>query len=621
MTLPIRWKVTLATLVVLACGLVIAGLLAAQSLEQQEIAQSSQVLEVRTRLVAHALRPLLLGPNPPPSTTHLQSIVRDLSVLAVVRITLVAADGTVVADSAVPDRELAAVENHRARPEIQSAAATGSGTDLRASHTTGERTLYRAVGLKREGDPTYSIFLRLGLPMTILEQELSKLQHNLALAFGSAFLIALALSIWLARGLTKPLSDMAKAASQLAAGDRDVHIQASSQDEVGLLGGALNQMTAELRVKIEELSEDRSQLLAMLTSMVEGVMVLDYRGRVLQVNPALERMFGITRSEARGRRCADVFQHPDLNQLVSDVLASRNGQEAEIVLSAGGRCLHVEASIAGGEQDNEACAVLVLHDITELRRLENIRKDFVANVSHELRTPLTSIKGYVEALLDGGKDDPETSRRFLDIILKQSDRLNLILEDLLQLSKIESGQVLFKREPLHFSSVIERTVAMLKPLADKKGHRLTSWVAPDLPLITGDEERLVQVLTNLIDNAIKYTPEHGTVTVAAHRATAEPAPAGSTVEQVELTVTDTGIGIPEQARPRVFERFYRVDKARSRELGGTGLGLAIVKHIVEGHGGQVWVEANVPTGSRFVVRLPVSQLASPTAQLNLVPIR
>lgn len=621
MTLPVRWKVTLATLVVLACGLVIAGLLAAQSLTQQEIAQSSQELEVRTRLLAHQLRPLLLGPNPVPPTTQLQALVRDLSSLAVVRITLVAADGSVLADSAVPDRELATVENHRTRPEIQSAIATGFGTDLRASRTTGEQTLYRAIGLKRDSEPTYSIFLRLGLPMTMLEQELSRLQHNLALAFGSAFLIAIALSVWLARSLTKPLSDMAKVAGQLAAGHHDVHIQTSSRDEVGLLGDALNHMTAELRVKIEELSEDRAQLLAMLTSMVEGVMVLDYRGRVLQVNPALERMFGISRSEARGRRCADVFQHPDLNQLVSNALASRSGQEAEIILSPGGRCLHVEASIAGGQQDNEACAVLVLHDITELRRLENIRRDFVANVSHELRTPLTSIKGYVEALIDGGKDDSETSLHFLDIILKQSDRLNLILEDLLQLSKIESGQVLFKRDPLHISAVIERTLAMLKPLAEKKGHRLTWWVAPDLPLIAGDEERLVQVLTNLIDNAIKYTPEHGTVTVAAHRATAGPSSAGSISDQIEVTVTDTGIGIPEPDRPRVFERFYRVDKARSRELGGTGLGLAIVKHIVEGLGGQVWVEANVPTGSRFVVRLPVYQVASPEIQVSLVPSR
>jgi two-component system phosphate regulon sensor histidine kinase PhoR len=440
--------------------------------------------------------------------------------------------------------------------------------------------------------------------MTALEEELSTLKRNLTLAFGSAFLIAVALSIWLARSLTKPLSDMAAAARQLAAGDLGVHISTSSRDEVGLLSDTLNHMTAELRSKIEELSEDRAQLLAMLTSMVEGVMVLDSKGRILQVNPAWERMFGVTRAEARGRQSSDVFAHPKLNDLVSAVLSARAGQEAQIVLT-NGRCLNVEASVAGGEQDNEACAVLVFHDITELRRLEHIRKDFVANVSHELRTPLTSIKGYVEALLDGGKDDPETSVRFLDIILKQSDRLNLILEDLLQLSKIESGQVQFKAEPLHIGSVIDRTIAMIKPLADKKQHRLTAEVGADLPLINGDQERLVQVLANLLDNAIKYTPEGGHITVSARRITQGTSRQGDGPRHgVELVVTDTGIGIPEKDRPRVFERFYRVDKARSRELGGTGLGLAIVKHIVEGHGGQIRVEGQVPNGSRFVVRLP-----------------
>jgi two-component system phosphate regulon sensor histidine kinase PhoR len=440
--------------------------------------------------------------------------------------------------------------------------------------------------------------------MTALDQELFTLKRNLTLAFGSAFLIAVGLSIWLARSVTKPLSDIATAARELAAGNLAVRMKASASDEVGFLANTLNHMTEELRSKIEELSEDRAQLLAMLTSMVEGVMVLDSKARILQVNPAWERMFGVTRAEARGRQSSDVFAHPKLNELVSAVLAARAGQEAEIVL-ANGRCLNIEASVAGGEQDNEACAVLVFHDITELRRLEHIRKDFVANVSHELRTPLTSIKGYVEALLDGGKDDPETSVRFLDIILKQSDRLNLILEDLLQLSKIESGQVQFKQEPLHIGSVVERTIAMIKPLADKKQHELRSEVEPGLPLITGDQERLVQVVANLLDNAIKYTPEGGQITVSARRIpVSAQRMADGPRNGVELTVTDTGIGIPEKDRPRVFERFYRVDKARSRELGGTGLGLAIVKHIVEGHGGQIRVEGNVPSGSRFVVRLP-----------------
>jgi two-component system phosphate regulon sensor histidine kinase PhoR len=496
------------------------------------------------------------------------------------------------------------VENHLARPEIQQAIASGRGTDLRTSHTTGERTLYLAIGLNSANQATPSGFLRLGLPMTAFDREVDKLHRNLAIAFGIAFVIALALSVWLARSITQPLSNIAIAAQQLAKGDHAVRIRTGSRDEVGLLADTLNHMTDRLKSKIDELSEDRAQLLAMLTSMVEGVMVLDCRGRVLQVNPALERMFDVTRIEARGHPCSDVFRHPQLDTLVSTVLTKRISEEDEILLHPNGRCLHIEASVTACDRENEACAVLVFHDVTDLRRLENIRKDFVANVSHELRTPLTSIKGYIEALLDGAKDDPDISTKFLDIILKQSDRLNLILEDLLQLSKIESGQVLFKREPLHIRRVIERTLAMIKPLADKKGHRLVSFVEDDLPTVLGDEERLTQVMSNLLDNAVKYTPEKGTITVAVHPVS-DNAEQPALVTAVELSVTDTGIGIPELDRPRVFERFYRVDKARSRELGGTGLGLAIVRHIVEGQGGRVWVEANTPTGSRFVVRILV----------------
>lgn len=612
MTLSIRWKVTIGTLLVLACGLLIARTLAIRSLEQQEVVQSGQMLETRTSLVAYGLQPFLTQPGALASTPQLQTAVRDLSTRALARVTVVAPNGLVLADSAVPDRDLASVENHLARPEILQSVTTGRGTDLRTSHTTGERTLYLAVAIHGANQTTPSLFLRLGLPMTTFDREVAKLHQNLALAFGIAFLIALALSVGLARSITKPLSDISIAARQLAGGNHDVRIRTGSRDEVGLLADTLNQMTDQLRAKIEELSEDRAQLLAVLTSMVEGVMVLDRRGHVLQVNPALERMFDITRTEARGRPCSDVFRHPQLDTLVSTVLTKRMNEEDEILLHPSGRCLHIEASVTECDRENEASAVLVFHDITELRRLENIRKDFVANVSHELRTPLTSIKGYIEALLDGAKDDPETSTKFLEIILKQSDRLNLILEDLLQLSRIESGKILFKREPLQIQRVIERTLAMIKPLADKKGHELISCLADDLPLVLGDEDRLMQVLSNLLDNAVKYTPEKGTITVTA-RPISDPAEPAAMATAVELSVTDTGLGIPDQDRPRIFERFYRVDKARSRELGGTGLGLAIVKHIVEGLGGRVWVEANAPTGSRFLVRLPVLQISPPVS--------
>ncbi|MFZ3012709.1 MAG: ATP-binding protein [Nitrospira sp.] len=605
---------TLSTLVAVACGLLIAGVMTLQSLEQRHLSQFSDTLEAKTKLVEYGFQPLFHPPSTHPTPSALQETARDLGNRASARVTLVAADGTVLADSTARDGDVPAIENHKSRPEIQQALSTGHGKDIRPSHTTGERTMYRAV-LLRQPQNAAPIAVRVGLPMVIADRETSELKQRLFLALGVAFLVALMLSVWLAHSITRPLSDIASAARQLSSGHQTIPIRTTAQDEVGILATTLNDMASQLHAKIDELSEDRAQLLAVLTSMVEGVMVLDYRGHVLQINPALERMFGISRVEARGRPCAELFRHQQLNDLVTTILRSPAPYEDEIVLPLTGRCLQIEASPAGGERESEACIVLVFHDITEIRRLEKIRKDFVANVSHELRTPLTSIKGYVEALLDGAKDDPVASTKFLEIILKQSDRLNLIIEDLLELSKIESGRVSLKEEPLELRSVVDRTLSMIKPIADKKRHRLVTSVDPSLPPVAGDDGRLVQVLTNLLDNAIKYTPEGGTITVGAALApsigNAEPL-AGA----IELTVTDTGIGIPEEDRPRVFERFYRVDKARSRELGGTGLGLAIVKHIVEGHGGQVWVEANHPQGSRFVVRLPVSGGKRVSAQWN-----
>jgi len=606
MTWSIRWKVTIGTLAAVTCGLLIAGTTGVRSLERQNLEHLGEVLETKTKLVEYGFQPLLLSPAPPSSST-LQEAARELGSRASARVTLIAADGTVLADSAVRESDLPSVENHRSRPEIQQALSSGHGEDVRPSHTTGERMMYRAALMRPPHGATPWV-VRVGVPLAILDREMSELQQQFFLALGIAFFVSLALSIWLAHSITKPLSDITAAARQFSSGQPPFHLKTAAGDEVGLLAATLNQMTDQLHRKIDELSEDRAQLLAVLTSMVEGVMVLDHRGQVLQINPALERMFGISRVEARGRPCAELFRHQQLNDLVTTILRSRTLHEDEIVLPLTGRCLQIEASPAGGERENEACVVLVFHDITELRRLEKIRKDFVANVSHELRTPLTSIKGYVEALLDGAKDDPVTSTKFLDIIVKQSDRLNLIIEDLLELSKIESGRVSLKEEPLVLRSVIDRTLSMIKPIADKKRHQLLAVIDPALPPVAGDEERLVQVLTNLLDNAIKYTPNGGTITVAA-----KPVPSVEKAEQaigsIDLSVADTGIGIPEQDRPRVFERFYRVDKARSRELGGTGLGLAIVKHIVEGHGGQVWVEANHPHGSRFVVRLPLGTTA------------
>jgi two-component system phosphate regulon sensor histidine kinase PhoR len=608
MNLSIRWKVALGTLAAVILGLAVAGWLAVRSVEESELRRVTDMLETRGRLVAHALQSFFTDAGAPVvSTDALQETVRELGDKSRVRVTVIAADGTVLADSSVTAAELSRLENHRSRPEIMQASETGHGADIRASRTTGQRTYYVALTVMgpRQTAASVSPIVRVGFPLTTMEDHIRSVQQDLGLAFGFAFLAALVLSIVLARSITKPLAEMASVAQRLAGGARGLRLHVASRDEAGLLAGTINHMTDQLEAKIQEVSEDRAQLLAMLSAMIEGIMVLDYRGVILQVNPAFERMFALGRTEWRGRRSAEIIRHEELAELVSRVLTTRTGEGKEILLFPSARSLRVEASMAGGRKENEACAVLVFHDITELRRLEKIRKDFVANVSHELRTPLTSIKGYVEALIDGGKDDPETAAQFLDIILRQSNRLNLILDDLLQLSQIESGQVLLRKDPVDLRAVIERTLAYIKPLADKRRHAITVTLPDHVALVTGDEDRLLQVFINLLENAVKYTPDGGAITVVLHRSPDGEKP--DIGEALEIRVSDSGIGIPEGDRPRVFERFYRVDKARSRELGGTGLGLAIVKHIVEGHGGLVWVEGNEPRGSRFIVKLPVGR--------------
>jgi two-component system phosphate regulon sensor histidine kinase PhoR len=599
MTLSIRWKVTAGALATLAVGLTVAALIAIRSVEQHELARALEALDARSALVAPALAPLLDG-----SPASLQAAVRGLSRQAHARITVIRRDGTVAADSETPDQILARLENHGSRPEVMRAWQSGYGTDHRRSQTTGQRLFYFARLLDGR-DGRDQVVLRLALPLTVLDHRSRELQKAVAIAFGIAFLVSVGISIFIARGLTRPLSEMAVVARRLADGALGQRVRAGSRDEIGILAGTLNAMADQLEVKIRQVTEDRAQLWAILSSMVEGIMVLDGAGRVLQVNPAWEHIFSARSEEIKGRLHPEVIRHPEITSIVSQALETRRAQSGEVFLTAGRRVLRVEASpVSGGAGPNQASLVLVFYDVTALRRLEQVRKDFVANVSHELRTPLTSIKGYVEALLDGGKDDPHAAEQFLQIIRKQSDRLNLLLDDLLQLSQIESGQIEISRHRVRLETITERTIGLIKALADKKGHMVTAAFPPDLPAVLGDEERLVQVLTNLLDNAVKYTPPNGQIAVTA-RHLPPPQPAGPSQGMVELTVADTGIGIPEADRPRVFERFYRVDKARSRELGGTGLGLTIVRHIVEGHGGKVWVEGNRPTGSRFLVTLPV----------------
>ncbi len=600
MRLSLQWKILIGYLAIGGITLGAAGWLALDAFEAADMDQLRAGLTAQAGIAAQLFAEPLDRAQPDTTATDMLADRLGKSVNA--RVTVIAPDGTVLGDSYESGEALRRMDNHRSRPEVRDAIEAGVGTSIRRSDTVGIRMLNLALPIRssRSGERLLGV-VRFSLPLTNIEARHRALRGVLGAALGGAFLLSLGLSYFVATGITRPLAQMVEAAVRMTRGEFREKILVRSKDEVADLADILNQMAVSIEETIRTLSDDRTWMAATLTAMQEGVMVLDAMGTVRLVNPAMERMMGRQEAEVIGRTHLEVIRHARLNEFITQVLQEGGAPATEIALGiTPARVYQVQASTLShhdpANPDRSSGAVLAFHDITDLRRLEQVRKDFVANVSHELRTPLTAIKGYVEALQEGVKELPAQRDRFLEVIRTQADRLNLIITDLLLLSKIESGQIPLKQEPVALPALLNRTLGLLHPLIEQKQHTVVRDLPEGLPPALGDEERLGQAFVNLLDNAIKYTPDHGTITVAA----------AFDGRMVEVSIADTGIGIPPQDIPRVFERFYRVDKARSRELGGTGLGLAIVKHLVEGHGGTVFAESPPGKGSRFRVRLPVA---------------
>ena len=600
MRLPLQWKVLLGYLVVASVGLGTAGWLALDAMEEGVTAQLQAGLTAQARIAAR----LFAGPlaSAQPDSSAIDSMADRVGDDVHARVTVINPDGLVLGDSYESGDALRRMDNHAARPEVRQALAEGIGASVRLSDTVNIRMLNLALPV-RSLEPGNRLlgFIRLSIPLTEIDARNRVLRSRLLAALGGAFVFSLCLSYLVARTITRPLGEMVAAARRMALGEFREKIRTQSNDEVADLAGVLNQMAAATDEMIRSLSDDRAKMAATLTAMQEGVIVLAQNGAITLINPSMtrmmERMVGRKDADVVGRTYLEVTRHTRLNDFITRVLAEGAPAATEITFGTGPeRTFQVQASPLAPSADRAPGLVLVFHDITDLRRLEQVRKDFVANVSHELRTPLTAIKGYTEALQEGAFDDQAQRDQFLDTIRKQTDRLNLIITDLLLLAKIESGQVPLKQAPLSLAGVIDRTVSLLRRQLEQKRHAVQVHIPEDLPLIFGDDERLAQVFSNLLDNAIKYTPDQGTITITA----------GTGDDFVVIHVEDTGIGIPLNDLPRIFERFYRVDKARSRELGGTGLGLSIVKHLVEGHGGTVTVESLPGRGTKFRVMLPMA---------------
>jgi len=586
-------RLTLTLFVVTALGMAVMGLYVSRALERRSLEQLTSGLTTQARLLHDAVVPAVAGQAPPGGV---QRLAREYGAKLRARVTVIAVDGTVLADSEQDPEGVRGMENHAGRPEVRAALAGGVGSHLRRSRTLDLEMLYVAVPL----DPGAGVrgVLRLALPLTEVAETSASIRRSVAAGALLAFGVALGVGLFTSRRVTRPMSQMQAVAHRMAEGHFDRKAPVAGEDEVAELGRALNLMASRLKEKIEDLEREQGKVAAILDRMVEGVVALDSLGRLLLMNPAARAIFDLRRDPVEGRPLAELIRQKEIFDLVEACRACRPGESCRREVEIGppiNRILEAHAVPVHFGPDRTG-SLLVLHDITALRRLEQVRTEFVANVSHELRNPLTAIKGYLETLLDGALDEPATARRFLEIAHTHADRLGRLVDDLLQLSDIETGRVVLAPAPLVLQDVARDVSAIFANPASRKRLTLLNRVPPDLRA-RADRDRLVQILVNLVDNAVKYTPEGGRVTLGA-----TPGASGF----VQLWVADTGIGIPSTDLPRITERFYRVDKARSRELGGTGLGLAIVKHLVQAHGGELRIESEVGRGTTVRFTLPAA---------------
>ena len=543
--------------------------------------QSSLVKEAA--LIKNQITPDDLKKDNP---VYLGTLIVSLGKTAECRITILNAQGEVLADSAKTGAEISGIENHLDRPEVKSALQGGIGIDSHYSKVLKTNMLYVALPLRDKSE--IAGVIRLAIPLTSVQKMLRTTRKTVFAGLCFAIGIALLVGALSANRILKPINKMMYASARFTQGDFSCRIYHHSRDEIGQLAATLNKMAQEIEAKIREIQKQNQHLAAIFNSMIEGVIVVDKTGCIVSVNHTIEKIFGITGKEAKGRLFLEAIRNNDIFEIITAVLKKGEPISKDLVLLwPVQKVFQVNASPVF-ENDTISGSLVVIHDMSEIRRLETMRRDFVANVSHELKTPLTSIKGFVETLLEGALEDRANSRHFLGIIKDHADRLDKLINDLLDLSHIESKEIRLEKKKFKMRELVEEVLFGFKTQLRKKNIACSNEVASEL-FVEADKDTIEQVLTNLIDNAAKFNKEAGTIKIYSQ----------DLPHAVKISIEDSGQGIPAKDIPRIFERFYRVDKARSRELGGTGLGLSIVKHIVELHGGSVGVESTEGLGSQF----------------------
>lgn len=578
------WRIALPYLILVVLILGALGWFLSSFMERSYIEQLTAGQKASTRLFANQVAPVVIKGAPYPG---LADMTLQASFLEGTRITVILPDGTVIADS---ERDPASMENHANRPEVQAAISGQETSEVRYSDTVRSRLLYTAVPI-RDGETTVGV-ARIAISLSKIETTASSFRRIIFATAGVTALLVLLVAFGITYQTILPLRSLTQAVTNLESGKYVETLPGKRLDEIGRLTNAFNRMAAQISQQIEELSAERGKLSAVVSTISDAILIVNGEGRVELINPAAETILNVNASESTGKSLAEVVR----NHIIVDLWqkAQSTGEQQFTALETPTR-LVLQAIASPMEDETGSRALLILQDYTRMKRLETVRRDFVSNVSHELRTPLASLKALTETVQETALDDPPAAKRFLAQMSVEIDNMTQLVQELLDLSKIESGRVPLERTYISPWEMIQPAAERMRIQAERSGLSLTVDCPEDLPRVHVDRGRMEQVLVNLIHNAIKFTPPGGSIQV---RAWAQD-------KDVVLAIADTGTGIADEDLQRIFERFYKADRARSG--GGTGLGLSIARHLVESHGGRIWAESEVGKGSTFFIAIPTTQ--------------
>jgi len=592
------WRLYLGYVVTIFICTVIVGVMVSRQVSDNETREIYQSLTVRAELLAELSRDSFSTLPSKSDRQALQQLIIDLGLKTQSRLTVITAAGVVVADSQeLPEN----MDNHGQRPEIIKARDSGAATASRFSQTLQQKMVYRAQRVSQHRQ--LQGFVRVSLPLRTIDDKLAQLRLIVFFAAAVAAAAALLLGLYFANSFIHPLTEMTEIAEAISRGDYDKRITISQNDEVGKLGQAFNRMAKSSSLRMTEITTERNRLSMIITGMTEGVIAVDQQQNIIHINHAAARLLQLSMTHSIGQPIWEQVRITEINAALEQAISTRDTVKTQMRRARDGddQVVDIYAAVLLEQQASQyhgklSGAIIVFNDISELDRLERIRRDFVANASHELKTPITAIRGIAETILNDEEMDAEVKRSFVGKINTQSKRLSALVSDLMALSRLESAQNASVFHSLDLAALVRQSVAAIEPVCGEKQLHIGTEIAGQHELtIAGDDQAISQLVDNLLSNAVEYTPTGGSIKVTLARKE----------DRAELLITDSGVGISQQYQQRIFERFYRVDKARSRELGGTGLGLSIVKNIVEQHGGSITLDSQPGLGSTFTVSLPL----------------